>query len=429
MPINDAMTTGRARIWLNPARWDLRALLSVPSAQTLAALTVCAATLFNFVLATVNANFFSLTRGNIILAEVAIVGTAAVICMRSFNRMMIPWALVLWLLQLILVLISMGHQEIFPKIYRDALIIPIFVALGIVYANGNVVRIFVVLQAIVLGVMLFEAISPVGYGSIFNPWDYYVQTRGFEGDAPWHGAALFQSAVRPDGRYLLGWLDIHRLSSLFLEPVSLGNWCIVITIFIVSLWNSMTFRERIFMVLSNVALLIGSDGRLALATIALIVVIVPFARLLPRYVYVLYLPIAVIVAVTLSNTFEFDPLHDDFPGRIAKSIEMLETMDFMTLLGLDHTMLDRAADSGISYVIITQSIFGLIVLWCAICFLQMQNTRRAIVFMHSLCIFISFILMISEALFTIKTAAVLWFLYGYISARGHLDRLPARPAA
>jgi putative polymerase len=56
------------------------------------------------------------------------------------------------------------------------------------------------------------------------------------------------------------------------------------------------------------------------------------------------------------------------------------------------------------------------IIWLAICFLQPQTNRTAIVYMNALCIYISLSLLISFSMFSIKTAAPLWFLYGYVRA-------------
>ena len=207
-----------------------------------------------------------------------------------------------------------------------------------------------------------------------------------------------------------------RLSSVFLEPVSLGNWCIVITIFLTAIWQNLSRKTAVFFVLSTIALLIGSDGRLASVTIIMIVALSISALRSPRYSYFLYLPGAVVVIFILVAVFE-PPIADDFLGRLALSTRVLSSMDMSSVLGLDSALIKRSDDSGISYFVSTQSLLGVAVLWASICFFQPPTDRTATLFMHGLCVYIALVLMISYSMFSIKTAAPLWFLYGYVRAR------------
>ena len=257
---------------------------------------------------------------------------------------------------------------------------------------------------------------------MINPWSYYSNTRWSNNNVVWHGeTGLYLSAVRFGGRVLLEWTGLHRLSSLFLEPVSLGNWCIIITIFVSAFWQTLSFKTRLYFILSNVILLVGSDSRLALPTAVLIAGMSLFVHKLPRYIYISYLPGVVAIAAAfvfiLGNHIDYD----DYPGRIVRSVNVLISLDLPALLGIDHSLIEESSDSGISYFILTQSIIGVVALWLFICLLQPPTSRRAAVFMHGLCVYLALGLSISYSVFTIKTAAPIWFLYGYIAARGYLD--------
>lgn len=393
-----------------------------PSLETLVAAIICAAVLFNIVLAFLNANAVAISRGDVILGEILIVGAATIVCIASANRLMIPWFAVLWLLATILIAMTLVRQSFDPKYYRDVLLIPVFIALGMTFAKGNIVKLFAVLQAVVLAVMIFEAVSPEAFVRILSPWHYYVNTRDFAIDETWHPeSGLYLSALRPRGRFLGEFLGIHRLSSIFLEPVSLGNWCVIVAIFTAALWGAMSWRVRAFFMLTNVLLLIGSDGRLAFVTILLISIVSIFAHRFPRYIYFLYLPSVIIVAIVLVAAFGFEQGVDDFPSRVALSVDRLMRLDIPAFLGIDHSLVQFTADSGISYLLVTQSIFGAIILWSAICFLQPPTNRSAVVLMHGICIYIALLLMVSFSLFSIKSAAPLWFIYGYMRVRTFID--------
>lgn len=390
--------------------------LTLPSREFLAGATVFSAIMFNFILAAINANVMDLSRGDVILAEVLIVITSIGLCIWSGNKLLIQWAVVAWLLAIIFMILCFFRQSVDPKYFRDILTVPIFIALGITYARGNIVKLFMVSQVVILAVMIFEGYAPGLFGEIVNPLKYYINTRDYSVDQFWNTeSTLFISATRPEERFI-SWLEIHRLSSVFLEPVSLGNWCIVITIFIVTLWTDLSRKEKYFFIISNLIILIGCDGRLATVTSAIIVVLSIFALKLPRYSYFFYLPAAVLMAflmVVLLNP----PPGDTFLGRIDYTVRALASLDVSGLVGLDLAQAEKSFDSGITYIILTQSIFGAALFWTAICLLQPNTNRSAIVLMHALAAYIALSLLISYSMFSVKTAAALWFLYGYVRVR------------
>ncbi|MEE8296543.1 MAG: hypothetical protein V3R26_01795 [Hyphomicrobium sp.] len=423
------MNTGAHAIWrrewlASPARLRRKPYrLALPSSEAIAASLVCAAVCFNFVLAFLNAHVSSLDRGSVILVEVVIVSITLMVCFVSNNRLMIPWIGVICIIVTIFLVGSMVRQSYDPKHLRDVLLIPIFVALGLTFAKGSVVRLFCGLQALILAVMVFEALAPRLFADTVRPWDFYRATRSIlDFKDSWHPeSGLYLSAFRPEGRIIFEWLGIHRLSSIFLEPVSLGNWSIIVTIFLSAFWRLLSGRTLVFLALSNIMLLIGCDGRLALTASVIIVVLSMFAHTLPRYFYLAYLPIAMLTTVVLATVFGFNVMTDDFPGRIATTTIFLTSLDLPSVLGFDHSLIDRTADSGISYLILTQSVFGVSVLWAAICLLQPPTSKTAILLLHGICVYVSLLLMVSFSLFAMKTAAPLWFLYGYVRARGFLE--------
>lgn len=414
--------TIRPRYWVDPSGRQATASLPLPSREFVAALTVYTAVVFNFVLAIVNAHALDLNKTSIILAEMLIVGAAIAICARSLNRLMMPWIVVITILAILFILMSMFRQSLEAKYFRDLLLIPIFVMLGTTFAKGNMTKLFVALQSTVLAVMIVEGFSPDLFGDIANPQKYYINTREFPVEAFWNpNSSLFISATRPPGMgQFFDWVQAlgisARLSSVFLEPVTLGNWATVAVIFLAAFWHQLTRRETIFLIGSTFLILVGSDGRFATVTILIIAAVTMIIRIVPRYVYALYLPGAVCAAIVAGIFFETRITADDFLGRLAFSVHVLGSIDLWGALGLDPKLPLESADSGITYLISSQSFLGAFVIWLAICFLQPQTNRTAIVFMNGLCIYISLSLLISFSMFSIKTAAPLWFLYGYVRA-------------
>jgi putative polymerase len=385
------------------------------SKESLSASVLVAAIFFNAALAIVNAHIAELSQLEVSLVEATISALALLIVVSNFRVGMLPWVILLaWSLLLHLAL-GIANRSFNPKIVRDAIDIPIFIALGMVYARGNLVRLFFGIQCVVLVVMLVELLFVDVYSDLFDVLSYYVNTRDWTPQSFWNETStLFVSATRPGERFLLGFLGIHRASSIFLEPVSLGNYSVLATAFVLAYWREMSRASKIFFVVTTLVILVGSDGRLAAITCGLLILgyfIFPF---LPRYSNLLYLPAMLLLTAIAVEGFGLQSSGDNISGRLAGSINFLASLDFSTLLGLDPQQANLGFDSGVSYFMITQSIFGLAAVWLFICLVPRYHDRRSRIFVHSICIYMSGILLVSYSLFSIKTAALMWFMYGYL---------------
>ena len=385
------------------------------SKESLSASILIVAIFFNAALAIVNAHFAALSQLHVSLVEVAISGLALAVIALNLRASMLPWAILLALSLLLHLTLAFANQALNPKFIRDAIDIPIFIALGMVYARGNIVRLFFYIQCVVSLVLLFELLFLDAYSRIFDVLSYYVNTRDFSLRDFWNqGSTLFVSATRPDERFLLSFLNIHRASSIFLEPVTLGNYAVVAAAFTLAFWREMPGAKRIFFIVTTLIIIVGSDGRLAATTCTVLVLGCFIFPLLPRYSNVLYLPVALLLSAIVIKGFGLQGSGDDFSGRLVSSIEFLTSLNIPTLLGSHPEQSAFAVDSGISYFVITQSVFGPALIWLFVCLVPRYNDRRSTIFVHSVCIYIAFNLLVSYSLFSIKTAAPMWFVYGYL---------------
>jgi putative polymerase len=87
-------------------------------------------------------------------------------------------------------------------------------------------------------------------------------------------------------------------------------------------------------------------------------------------------------------------------------------------VGNSDRLVGPAADSGIAYTITTQSVFGLIAFWLFLVLNAAERTPEQIRYLHALCVFLVLTLLISYSLFSIKTAALLWFIHGSFQMAG-----------
>lgn len=388
--------------------------------------TLVAAVTFNAVLALVNAHLVAISRTHVMLVEAMIVGVILATVAFRATRPMLRW------IALLLIVVSLGfilgffNSTIDPKYIRDVVLIPIFILFGMLYARYNILKLFIFIQAVVFGVLVFEGASPQFYGMTFNVISYYVNTRDFVEAAFWNPEfLLFLSATRPNERFMMSFLELHRLSSVFLEPVSLGNYVVIITIFVVTFWRRMSDAQKLFFVVTTFAILVGSDGRLALVTCLVVVVGCFVFPRLPIYSNVLYLPVLFTVAALWVFWMQIPSEGDNFPGRVSLSINLLLDLDVAALIGLDQRLSRFFADSGIAYFVATQSLVGVIVIWLFVALGLPHDSRERIIFAHAACLYLPLNLLVSYSLFSIKTASLLWFVYGYLYAQSMLARFPS----
>jgi len=390
-----------------------------------------AAIVFNAVLAAVNASVAPLSQAHVIAAEAAIVGAAVLLGLLALRRTTVPVFLFLLATVAWGMVLAIVNGAFDPKIIRDAMIIPTFVLLGAAYHPRSLPALMGAVVAVVLAGMAVEVFATPTYESLLNIKSYYINTRGFTEDDFWNrGSDLFVSATRPDGtRFVFDFLGIHRLSSVFLEPVSLGNFAVALMVFLVGFWHRLTVVQRVAFAAAFAVVTIGSDGRLALVLGLMIAATAPFARLLPRYAMLGYLPACVLIGASAVLVFGY-PVGDDFAGRLAVMARLFGELTLPVAAGIDTSSPDFASgalDSGIVYLIATQSILGTLALWVFAAVALPQRTDAAIALTHAVCLTMALTLLVSYSFFSIKFGALIWFMYGY--AYRSAERQPASAGA
>ena len=204
---------------------------------------------------------------------------------------------------------------------------------------------------------------------------------------------------------------------MFLEPVSLGNYVIIIATFLCANFSKFSVRYRAFLLVGIVIALVGCDGRLAAICSAVIVLVTLFAPRLPPKIALLYLPAIVIGAFVFVFTTHPDALQDNFSGRVAYCVNLLANYDVADWLGLSDHFIIRAFDSGIAYIVATQSVIGVALFWVLLNFEADERWPSQIKFTQGLCTYVALTMLVSYSLFSIKTAALLWFIHGSLQRR------------
>lgn len=391
-----------------------------------AASIVIAAAVFNAALAAVNGHVTHLSPAAVIAFEAGLVVAAHAIAIARFKPQMTPWYALLLVFATIAALRGLSTEAVEVKYLRDVLIIPTFILLGMAFDGRGLTRTIVALHAIVLAVLFFEAFATEAYSDLFRIEDYYINTRGYDPKEFYNEQSdLYVSATRPDDRFFsfLNVLDLHRMSSIFLEPVSLGNYCIVIVVFLCATFKSLGNATRAFLIAGVVVMLLACDGRLATVSSLLVIAAAMCAPYLPRGSAAIYLPGVTAAAFTI---VAFGGLHagrDDFAGRIAHTVDLIQRFDLAELLGASNEYLSKAVDSGLAYLILTQSLIGLVVLWLFLTLVPAQKTAEQARFTHGASLYVALTMMVSFSFVSIKTAALLWFIGGALQIKSWPDAL------
>lgn len=373
---------------------------------------ILAAVLFNAGLAVVNAHVLPLTSASVIATEVLILSGCAGLIALTLRQDDKPWLILMLAILWIGLASSLMREQLAAKSIRDVAIIPIFVMLGLRY-SASPVRLFTAVQLAVFAVVLIEAIDQDLFATLFAVKSYYINTRDFSDENFWNEASeLFVSATRPGERFL-PFFDLHRMSSVFLEPVSLGNYVCILVIFLAAYWRELTRRQKAWFVVSTLVLLAACDGRLATVTSLAIIGVSLIVVALPQRIFAVYLPGAVVGACILVFLIAPQATGDNFAGRLAFTVQLLSHMSLADLFAASPAkVIGRHYDSGLTYLIVTQTFLGAALLWATITLVPDIRSRRQAVIVHGTCLFVAFNLLISYSVFSLKTAALLWFLYG-----------------
>jgi putative polymerase len=371
---------------------------------------VFVAVTFNMVLCFLNTHVLAIDVSYVIASETIILGLAAVVSFRLLNT---ETLIVLLLFVAYVCAIWIMTETPNLRTVRTFLIPAVFFALGCTSAKPEEAdRLLYLLLTLVLSMGLFELLFLDSFLKVFDVLSYYVSKGGVDDEQAQTAATnLYVSGLRvDDGHQSLGFLGLHRISSIFLEPVSAGNFTAISFIW---LWLRREKRPLNMLFLGICALLIVmSDNRFAAFSCVILVVTnaMPILRL---KIVIFAMPFVFALVLMFAGSI-YGPSYVDnsFLGRLVISGLELQSFDisdwfgdFGTKVGLEY------ADAGYAYVVNRFGIVGCVALWA--CFsASALRTEEAIRLKTLVAIYVCLSLSIGEALFSIKTSALLWFLYG-----------------
>jgi putative polymerase len=415
---------------------------SSPAPRWTAGAIIVAAISFNAVLCFLNTRGVAISNFSVMMSEALLI-TAALVAGRQYlntAHVSILALIVIFTAALSALRFANSPLEGFdPKISRDLFIPICFFLLGKAVNDLKTAdKIIYVATAIALLFAVFEYFFLDTFLKVFGILEYYVArgTLQSSDSALSISQGLLFSGTRPteQGRTLLSFLGEHRVSSIFLEPISLGNFAAL-----VSLWavvrSQMEGRFYLWLTLGGLALLILSDGRFDACFLVLgaAILMIP-----PRITSLFVIPLPFIVVLALyffgawADQYDKGVLAIDGFGtydRILYCARILFNFDAYNWLGVEASPWPTP-DAGYAYVISNIGIIGMAALW--ILFMSVEGSNRYyFALRNATAVFFAGLLCISSSPFTIKVAALLWFLLGVLSVARGYDRIhqPGRAVA
>ncbi len=378
------------------------------------AILVIACIAFNFGLCFINANVTPISAGPIILCEIILIGLSAAYGFRRLTKAKIFWLGVLALQIFWLGLLSMAKQELLMKPLRDVMILPIFVTLGLAAYRLEFTKILLWISAAITALAMFEVLAAQTFLMIFNFKSYFVAKGAME-DLNWLALNTFASGIRPGGRFLFDLPGVHRISSVFLEPVSLGFYAFISALYFVCVKNTMTRLQYGLGLFISFLLIWLSDGRMALGCLIIMLSFRSiFSRLDHRFSLLIF-PLCLFLAYVVDQAQILNITGEGLGARIHSTMMVLSQSNFDILLGLSKYAF--TADSGLADLLQNQGILGVVLYWISPALFIRKLPQQARIYLFGLSIYLSFGFLLSPAVFSIKTAALLWFLYGYLISR------------
>jgi putative polymerase len=381
-------------------------------------LVVCAAT-FNMGLCFLNTHVMAINVGFVIASEFLIIGLAAAASYRVltpramiFGIVLLTYFCTLWLI----------NGEAQPKVVRDFLIPLVFVSCGAACANlRDADRLVYALVLLVFSVALFEWFWLDRFLSLFDALGYFVAKGGATAAEAWSGTDLAVNGIRPDdqGRALFPMLGLHRASSIFLEPTSIGTFSAIAFAWLLVRFRIAPLRNLTFMAFVA-ALIVMGDSRFGAAA-CLVLMVVRLLPVLPRMLLWLlpFVFAAALIGFAAMSSFHATDLN--FQGRLVYSGQIIAGLRLGEWFGisprwgvsalLDFDLGYAYADSGYAYAIYKLGLPGLMLLWTAFSFAT-DYTLDGARYRRLLAFYLLVALCIGQAVFSIKTAALAWFLLG-----------------
>lgn len=370
---------------------------------------VWAALLMNFALALVNANFTMMSTTIVLASQLALTAAAALVI--ALDPPKVSPAFVVALLAVLLgyLLAGLFHQELDPRSLYNVLVIPIFMLLGMTLKQLRAWMINIPM-AVVTVVALADGLLRDQFAAVVNPLSYYRLTRDWvasQNSAFSEDTGLYVGADRSGG-LVFSFISDHRVGSIFLEPLSLGYFAVIIVIAYAVIYDGNRYK---FLAGGAVCLFLTllADTRTAAFLVLFSCVIVLSVRRVPR-VLALMMP-AIIITLGGIMYFMDQGGGGDLTFRLGLTYKAFFQANSLSFL-LGDVSSEQIYDSGMISIIhdtgVVSSLLGIYLVSGCINFYWKRFSSvpfLAIVYVMTTLLF-------GGAVFSIKTAAMFGMLIG-----------------
>lgn len=374
-----------------------------------ARILVFVATSFTIILCFAHTNVFFVSNGITAVCEAIILATATILVIRKSADTI----LLLIVISAYLIFLAAMRYSLDLKTWRDVAIPIIFYAVGKQYGSlqsgDQLVKL--ILYVVVVFAMIEWTLLPY-YVKIFDIQSFYISRGAIDVSAPNADSGLFTSGLRFEGRTLFPFLGEHRVSSIFLEPISLGNFAAIA--FIWNLYRKYNEPGKLLLVTAAIfLLLILGDARFGMyLSVGLFITF--FLAQLVRFGALFSAPFLVIfLLMSFSMSYPNVPWDNTTIGRLLLGGQLLTQLDLMQVFGIGKSGAD-IVDSGYAYLLAQFGIIGFACIWIVFVY-DVRHDGDEWSFKVAIGCYLICLLAISSSLMTIKTAALLWFLSGVVA--------------
>jgi putative polymerase len=288
-------------------------------------------------------------------------------------------------------------------------------------------RPLLVVAGVVVAIGLVQAVAADAYNRVFNTFNYYVNLGGIStASAQVAGQAVTLNGMRPEGigRTLLPQLlGAQRVASVFLEPVSLGNFAVILLAWgLAKPWAE--WRTAGWFIAAALVCIVLADSRFGFYMIGLLVLLRLTLHGVGHWLGLVF-PAAGACALLLLATYA-PTVGDNLLGRMTVSGQYLLQFNEWNLLGV-RDFATNFGDMGYAYVFSRFSLPGAALMWACVYALPLRDeaARRFRTFMSA---YVTLILCVSgTSLFALKTAGLVWFALGALSMRNPVPATTTQP--